>query len=532
MGRLRIGHRGTSGVLVGVAVAVLLSVVLSSQAPPPPPQGRGQAPPPPPPNPIASPAELVDLSFRVSVSGGGPRARLSELRVPIPAGNELTEARIDLGRRLFLDPLLSRDRSVSCATCHKQDMAFADEKPLAVGIAGRVGKRHSPSLVNRGLGRLQFCVGRAAALETLSLMPLRDVNEMDLPPDEAVVRLNEDPSYVAAFQKAFGKLPSTEDMGLASASFVRVIRSENSPYDRFADGDKTALSDEQQRGLQVFRGKGRCGICHSEPTFSDENFHNTGVAWRPNPEGPGGSFQDDGKSAVSRIDRERGMFKTPTLREIGRTAPYMHDGSLATLEAVVDFYDKGGRPNPNLFPVIRPLGLTPEEKRALVKFLGSLSGDVVSTMLPRHFTSPDFAGTWAPSPAPTGATTPSVPLWDDLPVTITQNVTFLTVATIRSRPQPLVTLFYSLNGSTVGRTDRSRPTGLQQLTTRASWRDWQLVLTTTEPVRAADGTVRKQEIVHVLSLNSPSSMKVQVTRSGEKPESWTVVYQKKDGPPR
>jgi cytochrome c peroxidase len=525
MARQPIGHRGGNGVLSVAAVVVLLSVVLSSQTAAPPSQGRGQPPPPPRGIVFSGPDEVFS---EVGIS----RGRISEARVPIPAGNELTEARVDLGRRLFLDPMLSRDRSVSCSTCHRQDMAFADDKPLAVGIAGRVGKRHSPSLVNRGLGRVQFWDGRAATLEALALMPLRDVNEMDLPPDEAVVRLSADPSYVAAFQAAFGRSPSAEDMGRALASFVRVIRSEKSAYDRFVAGDKTALTDEQQRGLQVFRTRGRCTICHSEPTFTDENFQNTGVAWRPNAEGPGGAFQDDGQFAVSRNERDRGKFKTPTLREIARTAPYMHDGSLATLEAVVDFYDKGGRPNPNLFPVIRPLGLSPEEKQVLVKFLGSLSGDVTSTMLPRDRTSPDFAGTWTPLPAPTGATPPSVPLWDDLPVTITQSVTFLTIATIRSRAQPLARLAYSFNGSSVRITDRSRPAGLEQISTRASWRDWQLVLTTTEPVRAADGTVSTQKIVHVLSLDSPSSMKVHVTRQGERPESWTVLYEKKEAPPR
>ena len=524
----QIAHRGACGVFAAAAAVVWLQIVLASQTQAPPPQGRGQPPPPPPPGTLSA----VVREVFTAVTGPGPRALLSVMRVPIPAGNELTEARVDLGRRLFLDPVLSRDRSVSCSTCHKQEMAFADDKPLAVGIAGRVGKRHSPSLVNRGLGRVQFWDGRATTLEALALMPLLDVNEMDLPPDEAVVRLSADPSYVAAFHKAFGRPPSTDDMGRAIAGFIRVIRSENSPYDRFVAGDKTALTDEQQRGLQIFRTRGRCAICHSEPTFTDENFHNTGVAWRPNAEGPGGSFQDDGKAAVSRIDRERGMFKTPTLREIARTAPYMHDGSLATLEAVVDFYDKGGRPNPNLFPIIRPINLTPEEKQALVKFLGSLSGDVTSTILAPELTAPDFSGTWAQSPASAGTAQPSVPLWDDLSVTITQNVSFVTIATIRTRPQPLVTLLYSLNGSAVRRTDRSRPAGLQQLSTHAVWRDQQLVLTTTEPVRAADGTVSSHEIVHVLSLDSPSSMTVQVTRKGEKAESWTVLYQKREGPPR
>ncbi|HET9267875.1 MAG TPA: cytochrome-c peroxidase, partial [Vicinamibacterales bacterium] len=257
------GSRGANGVFAVAAVMVLLSVVLASQGPPPPPprdQGRGQPPPPPPREAIT----LIGDAFRV-VTTNAVRMKLSDLRVPIPADNLLTEARVELGRRLFFDTVLSRDRSVSCSTCHKPELAFTDERPLAVGIDGRVGKRHSPSLVNRGLGRVQFWDGRAATLEALALMPLLDVNEMDLPPEEAVKRLAADRSYVAAFDLAFGRAPSTEDMSRAIASFVRVIRSENSPYDRFVAGDETALTAEQQRGLEVFRGKGRCFFCHTEP---------------------------------------------------------------------------------------------------------------------------------------------------------------------------------------------------------------------------------------------------------------------------
>jgi cytochrome c peroxidase len=211
---------------------------------------------------------------------GGSRTvgRMSDIKVLIPADNELTDARVDLGRRLFFDGVLSGDRSVSCSTCHKPELAFADNRPVAVGVFGRVGKRHSPSLVNRGLGRSQFWDGRAETLEELALMPLRDVNEMDLSPDEAILRLSADASYRAAFQTAFGRPPSAEDLGRALASFVRVVRSENSAYDRFVAGDEAALTSEQQRGLEVFRSKGRCFFCHTEPAFTDESFRNIGVA--------------------------------------------------------------------------------------------------------------------------------------------------------------------------------------------------------------------------------------------------------------
>ena len=290
----------------------------------------------------------------------------------VPADNPITDAKTALGRRLFFDPMLSTDRTVSCATCHDPDRAFADDKPLAVGVFGRVGKRHSPSLVNRGFGRSHFWDGRAATLEAQVLLPIQDPNEMDLTIEEAITRLSANESYRTEFQAAFDRPISQEDLGRALATYLRTIRSGDSPYDRFAAGEPTALSEGQQAGLRLFRGKARCIICHSEPTFTDEQFQNTGVAWRPE----AGTYQDDGRFAVSGRERERGNFKTPTLREVARTAPYMHDGSLATLDDVIDFYDRGGRPNRNLFPVITPLNLTPEEKRALVTFLESLNGTV------------------------------------------------------------------------------------------------------------------------------------------------------------
>jgi cytochrome c peroxidase len=177
---------------------------------------------------------------------------------------------------------------------------------------------------------------------------------MDLPVSEAARRVGVAP----------------DDLSRALASYVRSILSGNAPFDRFVSGERDALSVEQQTGLQVFRGKGNCTACHVGPNFSDETFHNTGVAWRD------GELHDDGRFAVSGKDADRGAFKTPTLREAARTAPYMHDGSLATLDAVVDFYSDGGRSNPTLDPEIHPVHLTSAEKQALIAFLKSLSGAV------------------------------------------------------------------------------------------------------------------------------------------------------------
>jgi cytochrome c peroxidase len=174
----------------------------------------------------------------------------------------------------------------------------------------------------------------------------------------------------------------TQAIAYALASYVRSILSGDSPYDRFVSGDGTALSPEQQRGLQLFCGKGNCTACHVGPTFSDEKLHNTGIAWaalagQAGGAGTAGSFRDEGYAAISGKAEDRGAFKTPTLREVARTAPYMHDGSIARLEDVVLFYDAGGRANPNLDPELRPLHLSDAEKSSLIAFLQSLSGTVV-----------------------------------------------------------------------------------------------------------------------------------------------------------
>jgi cytochrome c peroxidase len=311
------------------------------------------------------------ITFRAIV--GRP---LAELVMPVPADNPLTDAKIALGRRLFFDARLSKDRSVSCANCHHPDRAFTDNRTLAIGVFDRVGKRHSPALINRGFGRAHFWDGRASTLEKQVLQPIEDPNEMDLPLEEAIRRLDADDSYRAAFQAVFERAISADDLSRALASYVRTIRSGDSPYDRFVAGNTDALSVEQQQGLQIFRTRGRCTFCHAEPLFTDERFWNTGIAWRAEPGAETASYQDEGRFATSGLERDRGSFKTPTLREIARTAPYMHDGSLATLEDVVEFYDRGGRPNRHQFPGIGPLRLSAEEKQALVRFLESLNGVV------------------------------------------------------------------------------------------------------------------------------------------------------------
>jgi cytochrome c peroxidase len=267
-----------------------------------------------------------------------------DLYMPVPEDNPLTDEKVDLGRRLFNDRRLSRDGAVSCATCHDSDRGFSDGRVLAQGVYGRTGRRNAPALVNRGYGRSFFWDGRVATLEELVLKPIQDPNEMDLTLVEAGQRVGLDVPQISR----------------ALASYVRSLLSGDAPFDRFVNGDSEALSTEQQRGLQVFRGKGRCAACHVGPTFTDERLHNTGVAWKDD------RLADEGAG--------QGNFKTPTLREVERTAPYMHDGSMATLEEVVDHYDRGGRANPYLDDELRPLRLTLGEKQDLISFLTALSG--------------------------------------------------------------------------------------------------------------------------------------------------------------
>jgi cytochrome c peroxidase len=275
-----------------------------------------------------------------------------DLYMPVPDDNPATEDKIEVGRRLFFDRRLSRDQSISCSSCHDPELAFSDGRPVAIGVFNRVGRRSAPALINRGYGRSFFWDGRAGTLEAQVLQPIQDSNEMDMTLAEASARVG---------------MP-VDDIARSLASFVRSILSGNSPFDRYATGQRDALTLQQQEGLVIFRGKGNCTACHVGPTFTDERFHNSGIAWRD------GRLQDEGRFAVTGRSEDRGAFKTPTLREIARTAPYMHDGSIATLGEVVEFYDRGGNTNPSLDPELRPLRLTPFERLALVAFLESLNG--------------------------------------------------------------------------------------------------------------------------------------------------------------
>lgn len=293
-----------------------------------------------------------------------------DLYMPIPEDNPLIAEKGALGRRLFFDPILSRDRTLSCATCHDPGRAFTDGRTIAVGVFGRQGTRSAPTLVNRGYGQAFFWDGRTTTLEEQVVKPIQDPKEMDITLEEVVARLKDHTEYPILFQGSVGREPNAEDLARALASYVRTILSGEAPIDRYLNGEHDVLSKEARTGLQLFRGKANCTACHLGPNFTDEQFHNTGIAWRD------GAYLDLGRFGVTGKEADRGAFKTPTLREVARTAPYMHDGSLATLADVVEFYNRGGNPNPYLDPELRPLNLSQEEKEALVTFLRALSGTI------------------------------------------------------------------------------------------------------------------------------------------------------------
>lgn len=282
--------------------------------------------------------------------------------LPIVKDNPLTEAKIALGKQLYFDPRLSDDNSVSCASCHDPHKGWSNGDATAVGVRGQRGGRSAPTVINSVYQHFQFWDGRAGSLEEQALGPIANPIEMNLPIDQAIARLAAIEGYAEQFQQVFGRPVNAEDLGKALAAFERTVLSGNAPYDRFKAGDKNALSEQAQEGMKLFFGKANCSSCHAGANFSDNGFHNLGV--NIHHEQP-----DSGRVAISQLGGDHGAFKTPTLREIARTAPYMHDGSLATLKDVVAYYSRGATPNDHLDEEIFPLNLSDDQQAALVAFL-------------------------------------------------------------------------------------------------------------------------------------------------------------------
>jgi cytochrome c peroxidase len=307
--------------------------------------------------------------------------------VPIPPDNPPTEETIALGRRLYYDPGLSADGTVSCATCHAPNLDFRDGKPLSNGVGGQLGTRRAPTVVNAAYNALQFWDGRSLSLEKQAEGPMTNPVEMGHTLEGVVKFVQSDATYRKLFAKAWGTEQITIDLVTKSiASFERTVVIGNSPFDRFYyGGDKEALSPAAQRGLKLFLNpkKGNCSVCHvigkKYALFTDNKFHNIGVGadnW--------GNFADAGRYAQTKNASDLGAFKTPTLRNTAETAPYMHDGSQASLKDVVDHYVGGGTSNPHLDKEIHALDFLTFDDRADIKaFLESLTGT-----LPRNVDPP------------------------------------------------------------------------------------------------------------------------------------------------
>jgi cytochrome c peroxidase len=296
---------------------------------------------------------------------------LEETAVVIPADNPLTNEKIELGRMLFFDKRLSQDNTIACANCHLAKFAFTDGKPVSTGIRGQKGGRSAPASFNRVFSSVQFWDGRAATLEEQSVGPFTNPIEHGFANyDVMMAKMMKIAGYRKLFMQVFGEDKITIDnVGKAIASFQRTVLSGNSLADRFDQGQEAgAISAEAQHGLLLFREKARCTKCHSGFNFTDEKFHNLGIGWDDNK-------VDLGRYMVTKNPEDIGAFKTPTLREIARSAPYMHPGRFKTLEEVVNFYNQGGVKNPHQDPLIIPLDLTDQEKGDLVQFLHTLNGE-------------------------------------------------------------------------------------------------------------------------------------------------------------
>lgn len=282
--------------------------------------------------------------------------------LPIPADNPLTPAKVELGKQLYFDPRLSYDGTISCATCHDPAKGWSNGEPFGVGIKGQKGGRNAPTVLNAAYFPLQFWDGRAEQLEGQALGPIQNPIEMGHTLEACVECVNAIPGYKKQFQEVFGTEVTSDGIAKAIAAFERTVLSGDAPYDRYKAGDEKALSESAKRGMELFFNKAHCSACHAGANFSDSAFHNVGV-------GMDKEKPDEGRQSISKMLGDRGAFKTPGLRDIDKSAPYMHDGSLKTLEDVVEHYNKGGVANPQLDEEIFPLNLTAQEKADLITFL-------------------------------------------------------------------------------------------------------------------------------------------------------------------
>lgn len=293
--------------------------------------------------------------------------------VPAPASNKWSHDRAELGKRLFFDPRLSGSNWISCGTCHNPALGWSDGLPTAIGNNQQVLGRATPTILNSAYNLLQMWDGRFRTLEQQALGPIAAPGEMAQDIDELVVELNNISGYAPLFEAAYpGEGITKETVAKAIASFERTIVSTEAPFDQWIKGDKSAMTAEAKAGFKLFEGKARCNKCHQGFNFVDDGFHNIGLK----------DTDDKGRYAIRKVKILQGAFKTPTLRDVAKTAPYMHNGIYKTLVEVVNHYNRGGDIKTHLSPNIRPLNLSKTEKENIVAFLKSLSGDPMNVVIP------------------------------------------------------------------------------------------------------------------------------------------------------
>jgi len=341
--------------------------------------------------------------------------------VPIPDDNPITAAKVKLGRKLFYDRRLSLNNTMSCAMCHIPEQGFtSNELATAVGIEGRTVRRNAPTLYNVAYFSNIFHDGRETSLEFQIWGPMLAFNEMGNQSIGWLVRkISRLPDYQGLFEKTFdGQGLGPEAIGMAIASYERTLISGNSPFDRWHfGGEQEAISEDAKEGFRLFTGKAGCAVCHiindNYALFTDDLFHSTGLGWQMSVKGGQSDIEvqlapgikarvpskvvesvgapppsDLGRYEVTQDPADRWRYKTPTLRNVGLTAPYMHNGVFSTLRQVVAFYNKGGIQHPQLDPMIRPLALTNREMDNIVAFLESLTGDNIETLVQDAFAAP------------------------------------------------------------------------------------------------------------------------------------------------
>lgn len=349
-------------------------------------------------------ARLAEPGAHVAFVPEAPLGLTTKLATVIPADNPLTPAKVELGRQLYFDKRLSRDGTVSCATCHDPARGWTDCGPVSTGIKGQKGGRSAPTVINRILGRSQFWDGRAATLEEQAVGPIGNPIEMGFTADDAAQLLNTLSGYRVQFEKVFGGPATSERIGKAIAAFERTILSGANKNDYYeaakplfdwdpadekdlafkAKAEKVLEAEREhrmsaaaERGRELYFGKASCSLCHVGEDLTDEQFHNLGLGFDK-------AKPDLGRFDKTKLEADKGAFRTPSLRNIMLTAPYMHDGSLRTLREVVEHYDKGGIANPWLSNKMVPLKLTEQEKQDLVRFMEeALTGTITEVEIPR-----------------------------------------------------------------------------------------------------------------------------------------------------